>query len=50
LKDDAEVFPAPACHAVLVEFMNGGTIHKDFARGRMIDAGDHVEQGAFAAA
>src|SRR6476660_2216040 len=49
LKHNPEILSAPACHAVFIQSMNCCTVHIDFAGGGMVDACDHVEQGALAA-
>jgi len=46
----AQVAPAPACHLVFTQFMNGGPSDQHFAGRGTVDAGDHIDQGGLPAA
>src|SRR5688500_9667704 len=49
LEYDAQVLPTPDRHLVFIQLMNGCSIDVYLTGAGMIDASDHVEQGAFSA-
>ena len=50
LEDNAEILSSPARHLVFVQLMRARSIDPDFASGGAVNAGNHVQQGGFAAA
>ena len=49
LEDNADVAPAPFGQFPLAELVDCGVPHQHIARGRPVDAGDHVDQGRLTA-
>src|SRR5439155_9941867 len=50
LEDNADIAPAPLSHLTFVQAVNGGAADDDGARGRAVDASQHVDKRRFAAA
>ena len=49
LKDDPDAAAAPLGQLALFERLDGRISNQDFTRGGPVDAGDHIDQGGFAA-
>ena len=50
MEHDAQITTAPDGHLTFTQLVDGGIADPDTARGRVVDAGEHIDQGGLSAA